>query len=136
MQKCQKSQNFDTVCHTLSYFLEVDSQTFLKWLRNFKVVTSKFKVERPLTSMASKTAWPKFLKIASNQCKSSKYWWEVWILGRGCKTPNVHVQVFSISFLFVNDVLYEILSTYFKNLNQNKPKAEVNALTLQNDDDQ
>ena len=25
-----------------------------------------------------------FLKIASNQCKSSKYWWEVWILGRGC----------------------------------------------------
>ena len=27
--------------------------------------------------------------LASNQCKSSKYWWEVWILGRGRKKPNV-----------------------------------------------
>ena len=30
-----------------------------------------------------------FLKIASNQCKSSKYWWEVWMLGRGRKKLNV-----------------------------------------------
>ena len=34
---------------------------------------------------------PKTLKIASNQCKSSKYWWEVWILERDHKkNPNVH----------------------------------------------
>ena len=36
--------------------------------------------------MASKTAQPKILKIASNQCKS---WLELWILGRGRKKPNV-----------------------------------------------
>ena len=36
-----------------------------------------------------KNGSPKSLKIASNQCKSSKYWWKVWILGRVCKKPNV-----------------------------------------------
>ena len=46
--------------------------------------------------------------------------------------PNVYIQVFAICFFVVN----EILSNCFKNLKPNKPKAEVNALTLQNDDDQ
>ena len=57
---------------------------FQKWLRNFEVTASKFNIDRPLTSMASKTAHKFFLKIASNQFKFSKYWW-VWILGRGRK---------------------------------------------------
>ena len=58
---------------------------FQKWLQNFKVAASKFNLDRPLTSMASKMARTNILKIASNHSKSFKYWWEVWVLGRGCK---------------------------------------------------
>ena len=61
---------------------------FQKWLQNFEVAASKYNLGRHLTSMASKTAQANILKIASNQCKSSKYWWEVWISERGCKKPN------------------------------------------------
>ena len=32
--------------------------------------------------------WHTILKIASNQSKSSKYWWEVWMLGIGLKKQN------------------------------------------------
>ena len=44
---------------------------FQKLLEIFEVVTSKFSIICPLTSMASKTGRPKILKIVSNQCKSS-----------------------------------------------------------------
>ena len=37
-------------------------------------------IECSLT-LTSKMATPNILKIASNQCIFSKYWWEVWILG-------------------------------------------------------
>ena len=44
------------------------------------------KIQHPtMTSMASIMAWPNILKIVSTKCKSSKYWWDIWILGRGCK---------------------------------------------------
>jgi hypothetical protein len=76
-------KNFVTICHR-----EVCLPNFQIWLQNFEAVTSKFNIERPSTSMASKTARPKILKIAncqiaSNQCKSSKYWWQV------AKKPDV-----------------------------------------------
>ena len=45
-------------------------------------IASKFNIDCPLTSMASKTALPYISKIASNQCICSKDWWEVWIVGR------------------------------------------------------
>ena len=37
-------------------------------------------------------AQSKFLKISSNQCKSSKYWWDIWILGRGSKKTAVRSE--------------------------------------------
>ena len=76
---------------------------FQKLLQNFEVVTSKLNIEHPLTSMASKTAGPKFLKIASNQCKYSKYWWEVWILGRGLKKTKCPQQWGVIVFFSMRD---------------------------------
>jgi hypothetical protein len=45
---------------------------FHKWLQNLEVAASKFNIDCPLTSMASKTARANILKIASNQCKFSK----------------------------------------------------------------
>ena len=36
----------------------------------------------PLTSMASKTEGRSILKITINQCKFSKVYWEIWIIGR------------------------------------------------------
>ena len=42
------------------------------------------KIQHPtMTSMASIMVWPNILKIVSTKCKSSKYWWDVRILGRG-----------------------------------------------------
>jgi hypothetical protein len=41
-------------------------------LQNLEVAVSKFNLDRPLTSMASKTAHTNILKIASNHSKSSK----------------------------------------------------------------
>jgi hypothetical protein len=41
-------------------------------LPNFEVAASKFNIDRPLTSMASKTACTNILKMASNQCICSK----------------------------------------------------------------
>ena len=38
----------------------------------------------PLSSVTSKTALPNILKIASKNCKFSKDWWEIWIIGRDC----------------------------------------------------
>ena len=52
----------------LSYFFEVGRQTFLSFLNNFEVAASKFNLECPLTSMASKTSLSNILKEASNQC--------------------------------------------------------------------
>ena len=52
-----------------SYLFEFGSQTnFQKWLQISEVVAFDLKG-----------------KIASNQYKPSKYWWEVWIFGGGCK---------------------------------------------------
>jgi hypothetical protein len=49
--------------------LETNFQSYLK---NFEVTVSIFNLEHPLTSMASKTALPNILKVASNQCICSK----------------------------------------------------------------
>ena len=45
----------------------------------------------------------KYFQIASNQCKSSKYWWNVWILGRGHKnqTSSEVRSVFMIEHLLI-----------------------------------
>ena len=62
---------------------------FQKWSQNFEVAASKFNIDRPLTSMASKTALQNISKIASNQCICFKDWWELWIVGRDRKkTPK------------------------------------------------
>ena len=61
-------------------------------VKGLSEMITKFNIDGPLTSMTSKTAESKFLKIASNQCKSSKYWWEVWILGRGRKKTKCPQQ--------------------------------------------
>ena len=57
---------------------------FQKRLQNFEVLTSKFNIERPLTSMTSKTALPNIFKIASNCCIFFKEWrincWGAWKL--------------------------------------------------------
>ena len=71
-----------------------------------EVATSKFNLERHLTSMASQTALPNILKEASNQCICSKDWWKVWIVDRDrteTKCPKqwgVGFDYFSKSFLF------------------------------------
>ena len=76
---------------------------FQKLLEIFEVVTSKFSIICPLTSMASKTGRPKILKIVSNQCKSSsifgrfaliwgyfqKFWWSRFWGHWGQRTFNV-----------------------------------------------
>ena len=68
---------------------------FQKWLQNFEVAAGKFNLDRPLTSIASKMAHANILKIASNHSKSSKHWWEVWILGRGRKKTKRPINQFN-----------------------------------------
>ena len=57
-----------------------------------------FGTDRPLTSMASKTALPYISKIASNQCICSKDWLELWIVGRDCK-KNKRPQQWGVTSL-------------------------------------
>ena len=57
----------------------------MNWLQNFEVAASKFNIDHPLTSMASKTALPYISKIVSNQLICSKDWWKLWIVGRDRK---------------------------------------------------
>ena len=80
IKKTNKSELWNRLSYRgLPYFFKVGSQTF----RNYcKILRSQ---PQNSTSMTSKMARANILKIASNQCKSYKYWWEVWILGRGCK---------------------------------------------------
>ena len=95
----QINQSFGIICHTevcltFSRLAAKLSEMITKfWGRN-----SKCNIKCPLTSMASKMVWPKNLKIASNQCKSSKYWWEVWILGRRRKKNQTSSAVKSDHF--------------------------------------
>ena len=73
----QINQNFGTVIFRgLNYYRK--SFTLLK---HFEAEIQKFNLESPLTS---KTPLPNILKIASNQWISSKDWWKVWIVGKGC----------------------------------------------------
>ena len=58
---------------------------FLSHLKKIEVAASKFNLKRPLTSRALKTALPNILKVPSNQCICSKYWWELWIVVRNRK---------------------------------------------------
>ena len=49
-------------------FIIIYKPNFQKWLQNFEVAeNSKFNIDRPLTSMASKTALPYISKLASSQ---------------------------------------------------------------------
>ena len=82
----QINQNFGTVCHTeVCLIFRGWHPNFQKWLQNFELTVSKFNIDHPLTSMASKTALPYISKIASNQCICSKDWWELWIVSRDRK---------------------------------------------------
>ena len=60
----QINQNFETVCHTEVYLSF--SRLAAKLSGMIAVVASKFNLDRPLTSMASKMARANILKIASN----------------------------------------------------------------------
>ena len=63
----------------LPYPFEVGRQTFRNaMIPNFQVTTSKFKIEHPLTSMASKTALPNIIKMVSNCHIFSKDWYDVY----------------------------------------------------------
>jgi hypothetical protein len=42
---------------------------FRSYLKNFEVAASKFNLEHPLTSMASKTALLNMLKVVGRDCK-------------------------------------------------------------------
>jgi hypothetical protein len=72
---------------------------FQKRLPNFEFAASKFNINCPLTSLASKMTHTNILKIFSNQCIYSKDWWELWIVGRDRKKKP---QKFSV----VTDVMY------------------------------
>ena len=62
---------------SLPYFFQGWQPNSQKWLQNFEVTASKFNIDCPLTSMTSNTAALNILKLASNHCISSKYWWKV-----------------------------------------------------------
>ena len=57
--------------------------TFSRLAAVFSELAKKINLKHPLTSMVSKMALPNILKIASNQCISSKDWWEV-LSSEGC----------------------------------------------------
>ena len=79
----QINQNLGTVCHTeVCLTFSRSAAKLSEMITKFRGRASKFNIDRPLTSMASETALPYILEIASNQCIYSKDWWEVWIVGR------------------------------------------------------
>ena len=86
---------------------------FQKWLPNFEVAASKFNIDRPLTSMASKTARANILKIASNHCICSKDWWELWIVGRDCKKKSP--QQWGVRKLWVTPLSFNNMTTLLAN---------------------
>ena len=114
----QTNQNFVTVCHTEGCL------TFSRLAAKLSEMITKFVVisKCSLTSMTSKTARPKFLKIASNQCKSSKYWWEVWTLGRGRKKTKrpqqlgagAQKELFIVKIGQIRNNIYQILFRFLR----------------------
>ena len=82
----QINQKSGTVCHTevcLTFL------TFLRLAAKLSELITKLqgcclKIQHQL-SMTSKTTLPYVSKIASNQCICSKFWWELWIVGRDRK---------------------------------------------------
>ena len=57
----------------LTHTLHMGGYTgYTSYLKHFEVAASKFNLEHPLTSMASKMTLPNILKEASNQCICSK----------------------------------------------------------------
>ena len=77
MQK-ERYQSQISICHTEVFltFLRLAAK-HQSYLKGFEVAASKFNLKCPLTSMASKTALPNILMVASNQCICSKDWWEL-----------------------------------------------------------
>ena len=83
IKKMNKSELWNCLSYrVLLYFFKVGSQNFRN---DYKISRSQPQHPSYFDLNGLKTASEKILKIASNQCKSSKYWWEVWILGRGYK---------------------------------------------------
>jgi hypothetical protein len=70
----QINQNFGSVCYTKVCLTFLRLATKLsEMITKFEAVASKYNINRPLTSMASKTASTNVFKLASIQCISSKY---------------------------------------------------------------
>ena len=71
--KSNKSELWNCLSYRgLPYFFEVGSKTFRK-ITKFRGCSSKFSIDRPLTSMTSKTALPYISKIGSNQCTEVRF---------------------------------------------------------------
>jgi len=80
-QKCSLDPflcNFHFDCTQYTTVSPMRREQFCKRLINV-VKASKFNIDRPLTSMVSKTALPNILEIVPKNCIFSKDWWEVWI---------------------------------------------------------
>jgi hypothetical protein len=66
-------QNFETVCHTeVCLTFSRFAAKLLEIIAKYRGRNLKIPHQCPLTSMASKTAWPNISKIASNCCIFSK----------------------------------------------------------------
>ena len=88
----QINHNFGTVCHTEVYLTFSRLAAKLsEMIANFWGCSLKIQPQSSFDLNGLKNGTHKYLKIA-NYSKSSKYWWEVWILGRGRKKNVLSIE--------------------------------------------
>ena len=93
ISKSNKSKLWNRLSYRdLPYFFEVGSQTFTN---DYKILRSQ---PQNSTAIVFWPQWPQKRRTQKfeNSLKSSKYWWEVWILGRGLEKNQMSSTVRSV----------------------------------------